>query len=201
MSRIFSIFVACALILLSIQPVSAQASPPVTPSPHSAILRITPPKGWVKEPDNSRCGCAPRGVYTTFRARDTERVRLWIHYPPWSASVDHLFLFAELMAKPAHILDAVERKHMLQATPATNAEIGEMRTADLRGRRVLIIEKTGKDAAYRERNIYVAAHGTGDDIYFEEISYGAPPEEYSQYLGAYERALASIVWNPDATVK
>ena len=183
-----------ALVLTSILHAGAQSSRIEYPRGIDSVKTILRPRGWTLVPEPTRCGCAaPRGPYTMFRLSGKSNVQITLHRPPFAASIDNQFLFEEVIARPPHILDAVEKRHMLSVT-GSRGDVSEMKTVELNGKRVLMVDQTSTgEEPHRERTYYIDARGTGERL--EQISYEAPPEEFSHYLEIFNQVLESLVWN------
>jgi hypothetical protein len=90
-------------------------------------------------------------------------------------------------------LDAVEKQHMLAVT-GSSGDVSAMKTVELNGRRVLMVDQTSTgEEPHRERAYYIDVRGTGEIL--DQISYQAPPDEFPRYLEIFNQALESIVWN------
>jgi hypothetical protein len=162
--------------------------------PLAAQVRMTAPAGWVMRPSQGSCGCARTGVYKVYGPRGNDQIRIYTHRRPDEETADHAFLWRDVLDKPTHVLDETERRHMIATTRQVDKdfEIREMRTADLNGKRVLVVEGEWHRNSYREKIIYADSKGDGELI--DEIGYGAPAADYATYLEAARKAFASVVW-------
>lgn len=157
------------------------------------VKRMQLPEGWLeREPP-------PRTSHTfirEFQAADNEEVTLSFFYRGHRTAAGDAENFLSVLAKPAHELSTEEadsiRVVIRDASEGKWFSTNSIRTEDLKGKSVLVLEGVWKQSDVADLGIFVDSDGTGSAV--QEIHFLAPKTEYAKYLRVVDEALQSVKW-------
>jgi hypothetical protein len=157
------------------------------------IDKVTLPKGWVigKLP----AGATTSGTLKLFSPADDPDARLGFFYRGQRTSDSSGAAFKSVLEKPAHTLtpaEIAEVKEVLRDKDPASFKTLSVRTEDLAGRRVLIVEGTYTGFNHDAYSIYVDSDGTGSAV--QELWFEAPKASYVKQLKSVKDSLSSIKW-------
>lgn len=131
-----------------------------------------------------------------FQAADNEEVTLSFYYRGHRTSDGDATNFLRVLGQPDHELSSEEAKSVRSiirnASDADWFLTNSIRTENLKGKCVLMLEGIWKASDLADLGVFVDSDGTGSAV--QEIHFTAPKDEYSKYLAMIEEALKSVKW-------
>jgi len=158
------------------------------------IGKLVMPKGFVEEPADPESFRQIR----RFHLQDTQRARIGYEQSPYRPYEEVDRRLTELLKQPPHRLSAVEIDEVASAIP--NALYGyngdftlvSMETADIAGKRVLILQTSFNSSDRRTFGIF--ANPDRDKETIDSVWFEAPGREYETHVADALKAFRSISW-------
>lgn len=157
------------------------------------IDKMTLPQGWVdgKLPP----GATTSGTLKLFSPPDDPDARFGFFYRGQRMSDGSSAAFKRVLEKPAHVLTASEIKDLKEVMrdkdPASFKTL-VVRTEDLNGKRVLIVEGNYTGFNHDAYSMYIDSDGTGSAV--QEVWFEAAKPSYMKRLKSVKDSLATIKW-------
>jgi hypothetical protein len=162
---------------------------------YGQIDRLVLPEDWHENWDVKYANIGSRSS-RQFYPKDAPDVKLHLFYRGFPISAAEGASFALTLIQPPHALLPSEIKTLAvvlgQRANSDKFTILSLRTEDLNGRRVLVLEGRYKDNKLDIYEIFVDADGTGQAV--QEIYLLAPKDQYLLYLQKVKALLQTIQW-------
>ncbi|HEY9715418.1 MAG TPA: hypothetical protein V6C72_18235 [Chroococcales cyanobacterium] len=161
---------------------------------HGQIKEMALPKGWVDGIESA--GQQGTESFKEVHPKDAPDATLCFYYrglPMTECSAD---TFKSILDKPPHVLSTSEIKSLSEVlrgkdNPDSFAAV-MIKTEDLNGKRVLMVNGRLKDTQEDLQGVLVDADGSGKFV--QEIYFQAPKDLYMRYNKEARQALKSIEW-------
>lgn len=157
------------------------------------IDKMTLPQGWGD--GKLPAGATTSGTLKLFSPPGDAESRLGFFYRGQRVSDGSAAAFKRVLESPAHALspsEISELKEVMRDKDPSSFKTLSVRTEDLAGRRVLIVEGTYTSFNHDAYSIYVDSDGTGSAV--QELWFEAPKVSYSKQLKFVKDSFATIKW-------
>lgn len=205
-AAVHAVAAAVAPVALTSSPVT-QPRLPSQPQPEgekktvirwlSAIHEFSIAGEWTREKDKA-AGDAARAALHQYSLQEDKHVRLCFFNRGNRLSKATSDAFRAVLASPAHLLDAFERHALREVLRDKAGEhdftFTSIRTADHKGKKVLLVEGTYNKWGLKALTMYVDSSRYKELGSVQEISYLCPKQSYYQYYSTVIRAMQNIVW-------
>lgn len=162
---------------------------------HGQIASMDIPTGWVEGAAKVYAGAGTR-YFRQFYAPDIPDAKLCLFYRGLPVQPRSAQTFREVLALPAHTLEESEITALAEVLrdrgDSQQFQMRDIRTEDLNGRRVLVVEGTYDRIQQDTYALCVDADGTGRFV--QELYYLAPFIDFVSLKAEADEAIKSIVW-------
>jgi len=169
---------------------------------HGQIGYMRLPDGWSEDESVKQVNIGSRSV-RQFRPRQSSDSKLYFYYRGFPVSSADGASFALTLSKDPHVVLSEEIQTLTailgQRAKSDSFMILSLRTEDLNGRRVLILEGRYKELQQDIYEMFIDADGTGQAV--QEIYLLAPKDQYVLYLRKVKAALQTLQWKESITNK
>ena len=158
-------------------------------------MRVPAGWSWGERRDS---GSQMNSYQELFVAANPE-VTIWFYYRGARLSEQSTEVFRRMLSAPEHLLTRSElasiEEIIKEQSDPQQFDVLISKTAELNGRKVVIIEGRYKETQLSRYHIYAEAdpHGRGGVV--QEIFYQAPKDVYIRHLSEARVAFSSIEWS------
>lgn|SRR5262249_5027466 len=164
-------------------------------SNHGQIASMDLPAGWVEGPARTYTGAGTRS-FRAFHSPDIPEAKLCFYYRGLPVQPESAQTFREVLGKPPHMLDESEISALSEVLRdrgnSEQFQMRDIRTEDLNGRRVLVVEGTYDKIQQDTYALCIDADGSGRFV--QEIYYLAPFIDFVSFKAEADEAIKSIAW-------
>ncbi|HEY9871099.1 MAG TPA: hypothetical protein V6D08_18175 [Candidatus Obscuribacterales bacterium] len=162
---------------------------------HGQIASMDMPPGWIETAAKQYTGAGAQS-FRKFHPPDRPDAKLCFFYRGAPVSASSARALREVLAKPAHDLDPSEFSSLAEVlrdrSDPEQFHVRDIRTEDLKGRRLLVIEGSYERIEQDTYALLIDADGSGRFV--QEIYFMAPFIDYVTCKMDVEEAVKSIVW-------
>ncbi len=162
---------------------------------HGQIASMTLPAGWVEGTDKTYTGAGTRS-FRQFHSADFPDAKLCFFYRGLPVRKESAESFREILDRPPHELEVSETNSIAEVLRDRGNHdqfyIRDIRTEDINGKRVLVVEGTHEKIQQDSYALYIDADGTGRFV--QEIYYLAPFIDYVSFKPEADESINSIAW-------
>jgi hypothetical protein len=161
-----------------------------------AVRSMRLPTGWSW--GERRNSGSQLNSYQELYLRANPEVTIWFFYRGSRISQDATKAFHHILSLPDHLLTKTEigsiSEILKDKSDSQSFDLLIAKTAEINGRKILIIEGRYKETQLDRYHIYLDADSNGRGGVIQEIFYQAPKAEYFRHLSEARTAFSSIEW-------